>query len=90
MPSFPARAGAGGKWQVSTTGGVAPRWRADGKALYFLAPDATLIAVPVTAVGTSFDAGTPVAHDCIAGKTKPAAAARELNRLYRAALAEHH
>jgi multiple sugar transport system substrate-binding protein len=36
------------------------------------------------------DAGTPVAHDCIAGKTKPAEAARELNRLYRAALAQHH
>jgi multiple sugar transport system substrate-binding protein len=33
------------------------------------------------------DAGTPVAHDCIAGKTQPADAARELNRLYRAALA---
>lgn len=36
------------------------------------------------------DAGTPVAHDCIAGKTKPADAARELNRLYRAALAHPH
>lgn len=35
---------AGGKWQVSTTGGVAPRWRADGKELYFLAPDATMIS----------------------------------------------
>jgi Tol biopolymer transport system component len=22
---------AGGKWQVSTAGGAAPRWRADGK-----------------------------------------------------------
>lgn len=33
------------------------------------------------------DAGTPVAHDCAAGKTQPADAARELNRLYRAALA---
>jgi multiple sugar transport system substrate-binding protein len=32
------------------------------------------------------DAGTPVAHDCIAGKTQPTDAARELNRLYRAAL----
>ncbi len=55
---FPA---AGSKWQVSTAGGVAPRWRADGKELYFLAPDATLMAVPVTAAGTSFEAGTPVA-----------------------------
>jgi multiple sugar transport system substrate-binding protein len=39
------------------------------------------------------DAGTPVAHDCIAGMTQPADAARELNRLYRAALAgklKHH
>lgn len=33
------------------------------------------------------DAGTPVAHDGISGKTKPADAARELNRLYRASLA---
>ncbi len=31
----------GGKWPVSTAGGVTPRWRADGKELYFLAPDAT-------------------------------------------------
>ena len=52
---------AGGKWQVSTAGGVAPRWRADGKELYFLAPDATMMAVPVTAAGASFEAGTPVA-----------------------------
>lgn len=52
---------ATGKWQVSTAGGVAPRWRADGKELYFLAPDATLMVVPVTAAGTSFEAGTPVA-----------------------------
>ena len=36
------------------------------------------------------DAGTPVAHNCVAGKTKPADAARELNRLYRAARAQHH
>ena len=36
------------------------------------------------------DAGTPVAHDCISGKTQPTDAARELNRLYRAALAQHH
>jgi multiple sugar transport system substrate-binding protein len=33
------------------------------------------------------DAATPVAHDCVAGKTRPIWAARELNRLYRAAIA---
>ena len=52
---------AGGKWQVSTAGGVAPRWRAAGKELYFVAPDATLMDVPVTAAGASFASGTPVA-----------------------------
>jgi multiple sugar transport system substrate-binding protein len=31
------------------------------------------------------EAGAPVAHDCVAGKMKPADAAREINRLYRAA-----
>ena len=58
VQSFPD---AGGKWQVSTAGGVASRWRADGKELYFLAPDAKMMAVPVTAAGTSFSAGTPLA-----------------------------
>jgi Tol biopolymer transport system component len=52
---------AGGKWQVSSAGGVSPRWRADGKELYFLSPDATLMAAPVVAGITSFEAGTPVA-----------------------------
>ena len=52
---------AGGKWQVSIAGGVAPRWSADGKELYFLAPDATMMAVPLAATGPSLEAGTPVA-----------------------------
>ncbi len=51
---------AGGKWHVSAAGGVAPRWRADGQELYFLAPDATMMAVPVTAAGASLAAGMPV------------------------------
>jgi eukaryotic-like serine/threonine-protein kinase len=58
VQSFPD---AGGKWQVSTAGGVAPGWRADGKELFFLAPDSTLMAAPVIALGASFEAGTPVA-----------------------------
>ena len=57
VQSFPD---VGGKWQISTAGGVAPRWRADGKELYFLAPDATMMAAPISAAGASFEAGTPV------------------------------
>jgi Tol biopolymer transport system component len=38
---------AGGKWPVSTTGGAAPRWSADGKEIYYVAPDGKLMAVAV-------------------------------------------
>ncbi|HET7226307.1 MAG TPA: hypothetical protein VFK69_11410, partial [Candidatus Eisenbacteria bacterium] len=52
--------GASGKWQVSASGGTYPRWRADGRELYFISGDQTLEAVPVE-VGDTFRAGTPVA-----------------------------
>jgi Tol biopolymer transport system component len=51
--------GPGGQWQVSTDGGTSPRWRADGKELYFLAPDSKLMAVAVAAQGGIFTPGTP-------------------------------
>jgi eukaryotic-like serine/threonine-protein kinase len=50
-----------GKWQVSTSGGIRPRWRSDGKELYFIAPDGKLMAVPVAGQGLAFEAGTPAA-----------------------------
>jgi eukaryotic-like serine/threonine-protein kinase len=52
----------GGQWRVSTAGGTQPRWRLDGKELFYVAPDARLMAVPIT-VGRdapSPEAGTPV------------------------------
>jgi Tol biopolymer transport system component len=53
--------GPGGKWQVSTAGGTDPRWRPDGKELFFLAPDAELMAVPVRASDSTFEAGSATA-----------------------------
>jgi len=53
--------GPGGQWQVSTGGGGSPRWRADGKELYYLAPDNKLMAVVVKAQGAALAAGTPEA-----------------------------
>ena len=47
-----------GKWQVSAGGGIQPRWRTDGKELYFVAPDGKLMAASITA-GATFAAGTP-------------------------------
>jgi eukaryotic-like serine/threonine-protein kinase len=49
-----------GKWQVSTGGGGQPRWRSDGKELFYVSSDDKIMAVPVTA-GANFDSGTPVA-----------------------------
>jgi hypothetical protein len=42
------------KWQVSTNGGYEPRWRADGREIYYLSEDRKLMAVPVGA-GPAFD-----------------------------------
>jgi eukaryotic-like serine/threonine-protein kinase len=47
-----------GKWQVSNNGGTQPRWRRDGKELFYLAPDGKMMASPVT-TGEHFGAGTP-------------------------------
>jgi Tol biopolymer transport system component len=53
--SFPI---SGGKWQVSVSGGSQPRWRRDGKELYFISPDKKVMAVAVK-LGASFEAGVP-------------------------------
>ena len=49
---------ASGRWQVSTTGGVQPKWRADGKALFYLTTDGRLLEVPVT-LGARVEIGKP-------------------------------
>jgi eukaryotic-like serine/threonine-protein kinase len=56
VTSFPD---AKGKWQVSQGGGEQPRWRADGKELFYVSRDAKIMAVPVKIAG-GFDSGTPV------------------------------
>jgi hypothetical protein len=53
-----------GEWTISIGGGQAPRWRGDGKELFFEAANGKMMAVPVKAsTGTKpfFDPGAPVA-----------------------------
>jgi eukaryotic-like serine/threonine-protein kinase len=57
VQSFP---GPGAKSQVSRNGGSHPIWKADGRELFYLGPDGTMMSVPVGA-GPSFDAGLPQA-----------------------------
>jgi Tol biopolymer transport system component len=46
-----------GKWQVSTGGGWHPRWRGDGKELYYLSADDKVMAVEIRETGTSLEVG---------------------------------
>jgi eukaryotic-like serine/threonine-protein kinase len=48
-----------GKWQVSVGGGEQPRWRGDGKELFYLSSDSKIMAAPVT-TGANFDSGKPM------------------------------
>ncbi|HXW91614.1 MAG TPA: protein kinase [Terriglobales bacterium] len=56
--SVTAHSVAGGKWQISYGGGIRPRWSADGKELYYLAPDGKVMVVAVV-TRPVFHAGTP-------------------------------
>jgi eukaryotic-like serine/threonine-protein kinase len=47
-----------GKWQISTTGGELPRWRRDGKKLFYHFGN-TFFAVDVKTEGASFEAAIP-------------------------------
>jgi len=51
----------GAKWQVSTSGGVVPRWRADGKELFYYvqSPARSIVAVPIS-LGTTPEIGKSV------------------------------
>jgi Tol biopolymer transport system component len=55
VTSFP---GAAGKWQVSRGGGTEPRWRGDGKEIFYIGPSGMLMAVPVNSESI-FATGTP-------------------------------
>lgn len=57
VTSFPE---ARGKWQVSTGGGEQPRWRGDGKEVFYLSSDHKMMAAAVK-TGANFDVGSPVA-----------------------------
>ncbi len=50
--------GSSGKWQVSNGGGSYPRWRRDGREVFYIAPDKTLMTVEVQA-GSAFEIGAP-------------------------------
>jgi hypothetical protein len=56
VTTFP---GASGKWQVSRGGGTEPRWRGDGKEMFYIGSHGELTTVEVNS-GGSFSAGVPM------------------------------
>jgi Tol biopolymer transport system component/predicted Ser/Thr protein kinase len=49
--------GPGAKWQVSTAGGQAPRWRQDGTEIFYVSPDNKMMAAIVNGKGSIFEVG---------------------------------
>lgn len=49
----------GGKWQVSRDGGMYPKWRGDGREIFYYGLDGQLMAVPV-ASGAALEVGSAV------------------------------
>jgi Tol biopolymer transport system component len=58
IQSFPK---AGVKYRVSTDGGVEPRWRRDGKELFYVAPDGSIMAINVRSIGQGLELSKPAA-----------------------------
>ena len=67
-------------WQVSTSGGVHPRWSRDGKELFYVAPDGPLTAVQVSTAGLQFR--TTAAASLFAPRFTQTAAANPFNANY--------
>ena len=55
VKSFPS---SGSEWRISAGGGAQPRWRHDGRELFYLGPDRKLMAVDVT-LSPRFEASVP-------------------------------
>jgi dipeptidyl aminopeptidase/acylaminoacyl peptidase len=52
---------SGGKWVVSTNGGTQPRWRRDGKELFYISADTKMMAAGVTTTPEFKKTGDPKA-----------------------------
>jgi Tol biopolymer transport system component len=51
---------SGGRWDISANGGIEPRWRGDGKELFYLGLDGAMMAVEVqSGSGNAFEFGPP-------------------------------
>ena len=52
--------GVGDKKRISTTGGISPRWRRDGKELFYVSPDSGSVMAVAVAATTTLTVSLPV------------------------------
>jgi len=55
------RPASSARWQISSGGGVMPRWRGDGKEIFYFALDGRMMAARVSSEGSSFNCEMPEA-----------------------------
>jgi hypothetical protein len=58
-PFAGAVSGKTGKWQVSSQGGMSPKWRADGRELFYTSPGEIVAAATVRAASGNFETDAP-------------------------------
>jgi Tol biopolymer transport system component/tRNA A-37 threonylcarbamoyl transferase component Bud32 len=73
--AVPAGASAGARWQVSASGGSSPKWRRDGKEIFYLSPEGQMMAAEVEERGDSMVVKTAAAlFRCRPAPTVPSSA----------------
>jgi hypothetical protein len=60
LRSGPTVNAPGEQWQVSTAGGIMPRWRRDSKELYYIGPDGAMMAALIKVTASMLGLGAPV------------------------------
>ena len=65
VQAFPA---TGGRWQVSFEGGIQPRWRRDGRELYYLDSSGRIMALDVDLKAPRFGAPRPLFQTGLGGR----------------------
>jgi Tol biopolymer transport system component len=55
----PGKPASAARWQISNAGGMMPRWRGDGKEIFYLSLDGKMMAVRVSGDGAALQSSTP-------------------------------
>ena len=55
----PGKPASAARWQISTGGGIMPRWRGDGKEIFYLSLEGKMMAARVSGDGAAFHSSTP-------------------------------